>query len=348
MLLFISCTALLASLRGVYAGFDPGSASNIAVYWGQNSYGAESGSLGQQRLSHYCENTDISIIPISFLTAFNGPDGQPTVNIANADKYCSSYSHTQIFDCPQLAQDIETCQKDYSKTILLSIGGVTYTAGGFSSDSAAIAGANLVWATFGPQRDGSSAHRPFGSSAVDGFDLDFEKPIHNMAPFANQLRSLMDADTADTGRKWLLTAAPQCPYPDAVSDTMLDGVIAFDAIFIQFYNNPCGLPSFFEGATAENDFDFSTWDDWAKVVSKNPSIKILLGVPAAKKAARIGYEPSDKLAKIIEYCKQFKSFGGVMMWDATQAYANKDFLDDVASSLAERPSRIKGWRSWSA
>lgn len=345
MRLFISCTALLASLQGVYAGFDPGSASNIAVYWGQNSYGAEDGDLGQQRLSYYCENTKISIIPISFMTAFKGPDGQPAVNIANAGNYCTSYSRTQVFDCPQLAEDIATCQKDHSKTILLSIGGVTYSAGGFSSPEAAVEEANLVWAAFGPQQFDSSVRRPFGSSAFDGFDLDFEKPIHNMAPFANQLRSLMDADTADTGRKWLLTAAPQCPYPDVVSNTMLDGVVAFDAVFIQFYNNPCGLPSFSEGDTAENDFDFSTWDNWAKVVSANPSVKVFLGVPAAKKAARIGYEPSKDLAPIIEYCKQFKSFAGVMMWDVTQAYANTGFLDDVANSLAGPKSRIRRRRS---
>ena len=38
--------------------------------------------------------------------------------------------------------DIQTCQTTYGKTILLSIGGATYTEGGFSSSSAAAASAD--------------------------------------------------------------------------------------------------------------------------------------------------------------------------------------------------------------
>ena len=104
-----------------------------------------------------------------------------------------------------------TCQKTYGKQILVSVGGATYTEGGFSSSSAAVAGANSLWATFGPVQSGSSALRPFGTSVVDGFDFDFEAGVSNMVPFANQLRSLMNAETS---KKFLLTAAPQCPYPD--------------------------------------------------------------------------------------------------------------------------------------
>ena len=103
-----------------------------------------------------------------------------------------------------------TCQKTYGKTILLSIGGATYTEGGFSSSSAAVAGANLLWKTFGPVQSGSSGNRPFGTAVVDGFDFDFEAGVSNTVPFANQLRSLMNADTS---KKYYLSAAPQCPYP---------------------------------------------------------------------------------------------------------------------------------------
>ena len=65
-----------------------------------------------------------------------------------------------------------------------------------------------------------------------------------MVPFANQLRSLMNADTAASGKKWFLTAAPQCPYPDSADNAMLDGAVFFDAVWVQFYNNYCGLQSF--------------------------------------------------------------------------------------------------------
>lgn len=95
---------------------------------------------------------------------------------------------------------------------MLSLGGDSYTEGGFTSAQAAIDGANKIWATFGPVQSGSSALRPFGNSVVDGFDFDFEANVSNMATFANQLRSLMNSAG---GKKYYLSAAPQCPFPDA-------------------------------------------------------------------------------------------------------------------------------------
>ena len=224
------------------------------------------------------------------------------------------------------------------------MGGSTYTEGGFSTSDDAVAAANNIWAVFGPEQSGSSAPRPFGSSAVDGFDFDFEATVSNTAPFANQLRSLMDTDTASSGKQWLLTAAPQCPYPDAADNSMLDGSVSFDAIWVQFYNNYCGLQSYTAGTTTQNNFNFDTWDNWAKTVSLNPDVKVFLGVPASSTAAGSGYEAPASLAPIIEYCQTFSSFGGVMMWDASQAYANSGFLDAVKSDVTSSSSRIKRGR----
>jgi chitinase len=214
---------------------------------------------------------------------------------------------------------------------LLSVGGFTYTEGGFSSSAAAVTAANNVWASFGPFN--SNAPRPFGTAVVDGFDFDFETLVSNMPAFGNQLRSLMDQNAASTGKKWLLTAAPQCPYPDVADDPMLAGSVFFDAIWIQFYNNYCGLQSFTVGSGTQNNFNFNTWDNWAKTVSKNPNVKVFLGIPGSPTAAGGGYESGSTLASIISYCKTFSSFGGVMIWDMSQVYANSGFLDSVSSSL---------------
>jgi chitinase len=215
---------------------------------------------------------------------------------------------------------------------LVSIGGATYSEGGFATDSAAILGANLIWETFGPLQPSSSAPRPFGSSVVDGFDFDFETRVQNMATFANQLRRLMDADTE---KQWLLTAAPQCPYPDIANEEMLNGTISFDAIWIQFYNNYCGLQSFVMGSATQDRFNFETWDTWARTVSKKRDVRIMLGIPAYSTAAGSGYMPASELAPIVSYCKQFSSFGGVMTWDASQAYANTDrgFLNAIKADV---------------
>lgn len=154
-----------------------------------------------------------------------------------------------------------------------------------------------------------------------------------MPPFANRLRSLMDQDSASTGKKWLLTAAPQCPYPDAAGHPMLNGSVFFDAIWIQFYNNYCGLQSFVVGSETQTNFNFNTWDNWAKTVSKNPNVKVFVGVPGSPTAAGSGYQSGDTLKAIISYSKTFSSFGGVMIWDMSQIYANDGFLDNVRSSL---------------
>ena len=215
---------------------------------------------------------------------------------------------------------------------MLSVGGATYSEGGFTSTSAAVTAANGVWADFGPYSSTSSAPRPFGKAAVDGFDFDFESTVSNMPAFANQLRSLMDKDKASTGKDWLLTAAPQCVFPDAADDPMLSGGVHFDIVWIQFYNNYCGVQSFTAGASTQTNFNYATWDNWAKTVSANRDVKLMLGVPA-NTGAGAGYQTPAALAPIIAYCKTFSTFAGVMLWDMTQAYANTGFLDGLKSDL---------------
>lgn len=235
----------------------------------------------------------------------------------------------------QTSEDITTCQNE-GKTIILSIGGATYTEGGFTSESDAIDGANLLWSTFGPPSN-SDALRPFGNASIDGFDFDFEANVQNTLPFAQQLRKNMDS--SGNGQHYL-TAAPQCPYPDRADDDILSGDVSIDAVWVQFYNNFCGLNSFDPNADKQDIFNFNVWDNWAQNTSYNPNVRVMLGVPASPSAAGSGYEPPSKLTPIIQYAKTFESFGGVMMWDVSQAYANKGFLDAVNSALASSASRV--------
>jgi chitinase len=220
------------------------------------------------------------------------------------------------------------------KTILLSIGGATYTQGGFGSESAALAGAELMWNTFGPvpTSNTSVVKRPFGDAVVDGFDLDFESPVNNMVTFANKLREYFAQDS----KKYYLTAAPQCVFPDAANHEMLDGSVYFDAIWVQFYNNWCGVQNFQPDAQL-NPFNFDTWDNWAQTTSKNPDVRVFVGVPAAPSAAGSGYQPVSALRPIIDYVAGFPSFGGIMMWDASQAYSNPGFISGVAAALSNLP-----------
>ncbi|KAK8220995.1 glycoside hydrolase superfamily [Phyllosticta capitalensis] len=330
-----SLAAAFATVKYASAGFNPSSKSNVAVYWGQNSHGVGGDNPeAQQRLSYYCANSNIDVIPMAFMTKIGGADALPELNFANQGDPCSMFDGTNLKNCPEIAEDIATCQKTYGKTILLSIGGATYTEGGFASESAAVNAANKIWDIFGPYNSGSSALRPFNTSAVDGFDFDFESTVQNMVPFVRQLRSLVD--NASDGKKRYLTAAPQCPYPDAADQPFLDAV-GLDAVFVQFYNNYCGVQSYNPGASEQYNFNFDTWDKWASQTSPNKNVKVLLGIPASSTAAGSGYLQPTALAPVLSYVKNFSSMGGVMMWDASQALSNKingqDFLAAVASEL---------------
>lgn len=179
---------------------------------------------------------------------------------------------------------------------------------------------------FGPVQSGSSAPRPFGSAVVNGFDFDLESTVQNMEPFAAELRSLMDAAEGT----YYLSAAPQCPYPDLADESFIDGQVYFDWVQVQFYNNNCDVSNFND----PNAWDFSTWNTWATSVSLNPSAKVLLGIAANTGAANAGsYVSGTLLAEAIASSKSYPSFGGIMMWDMSQLYANTGFEAQVVSDL---------------
>lgn len=167
-----------------------------------------------------------------------------------------------------------------------------------------------------------------------------------MPAFGQQLRSLMNTDAASSSKQWLLTAAPQCPYPDAADGPMLAGTVFFDIVWVQFYNNYCGVNSFTVGSSTQNNFNFDTWDNWAKTVSLNPNVKVMLGIPG-NTGAGAGYETGSTLAAVISYSKSFSSFGGVMIWDMSQVYANPGFLNGVTSDLAAAASSYSTYVSQS-
>ena len=93
--------------------------------------------------------------------------------------------------------------------------------------------------------------------------------------------------------------------------------VGFDAVYVQFYNNFCSLPNF----NNPNAWDFSSWDTWAKTVSPNKNVKVYIGALASSTAGTSGYVDSTTLINIaLETRSKYSSFGGVMLWDASQAY----------------------------
>ncbi|KAJ8503581.1 hypothetical protein ONZ45_g10748 [Pleurotus djamor] len=320
---------LLASYLAISAfAFDNSRSDNVAVYYGQNSYGATHSDTAnwQKSLSFYCQDDSIDVFPLAFLHVFFGAGGLPSINMANT---CNTndngvFSGTELPNCQFLAADIQACQAR-GKIITLSLGGATGAAS-FSSDAQAQQFADTIWNLF---LGGSSSTRPFGNAVLDGIDLDIEGGgSTGFAAFVTRIRS----HASGASKPYYITAAPQCPFPDAYLGAVLNAV-AFDAVYVQFYNNFCGLQNF----NNVNAWNFAQWDTWAKTQSPNRNVKVYIGAPASSSAAGSGYVDVTTLGNIARQTRsQYSSFGGVMLWDASQAYANGRF--DAAIKNAIRTS----------
>ncbi|KAI1799200.1 glycoside hydrolase family 18 protein [Daldinia bambusicola] len=328
-------TACLLWGSKAFAGYNPGTSDNIAIYWGQNSAGAIDAGKSQKPLSEYCSRAEIDIIPVAFVSNLN-PIELDLTNMA---------------DDKNMAEEVKSCQSA-GKTILISIGGATFTSGPSSTEHARTL-ADQIWNMFGPPGNIGSEKRPFGDAVVDGFDLDIEAPLPNMAPFAARLREHIDqANGGGGGRKFYLSAAPQCPFPDQNNRVMLQGneAVAFDFVMVQFYNNrKCDIRVFDGTSTDSNSastqdtndpmksgFNMAQWDEWARS-SKNPNAKVFLGIPGGPTAVtpseKASYKAPNALKPIIAYSKQFASFGGVMVWDMSQVWSTPNFLDTISKDV---------------
>ncbi|KAK9241347.1 glycoside hydrolase superfamily [Lipomyces kononenkoae] len=311
---FLLLTQLFGQFgRPVYA-YSSSSSDNVAVYWGQASAGS------QQRLSYYCQSDSVDIVILSFMMTFYAADGLPEVNFANA---CSdTFSGTTLLQCEEIAQDIQTCQS-MGKKVLLSLGGAVGSYG-FSSDSEGSSFATTVWNMFG---GGTSNYRPFGTAVVDGFDLDIENGNSvGYAAFIKQIRSLYN------GGAYYISGAPQCPFPDANLGDALDNAW-FDFVFIQFYNNYCGVNN-----PSQFNYD-SDWQNWVSSTAINKDVKLFVGVPGSSSAAGSGYSTPNSLSSIVSGISDKSSLGGIMIWDASQAFTNTVdsslFIDGIKSMLGQ-------------
>lgn len=306
-MLWRSLSVLLLASRAL--AFSASGNDNVVVYWGQNSAG---GSDTQEQLSYYCQDDATDILVLSFLNIFYSTGDLPAVNFGNA---CEGtyFDGTNLLHCSQIGDDIKTCQS-LGKKVLLSLGGASGSYG-FTDDTEAESFADELWDLFG---GGSSDTRPFDDAIVDGFDLDIEGGTSTgYGAFANRMKTHYDSASKD----YYLSAAPQCPIPDAFLNSALT-TAPFDFIFVQFYNNYCGMQNWASGDSNAN-FNYDSWDTFVTSESYNSDAKVYLGVPASSSAAGSGYEPASTVVEAANYLQStYNTFGGVMMWDASQAWAN--------------------------
>ncbi|KAG0342731.1 Chitinase 1 [Podila horticola] len=279
----------LALVSHSVSAFNPLASTNVVNYWGQNSVSATGGN--EAALASYCQDDTIDVFAIAFVSQI--VNGQPILNLAN---HCgNTFNGSTLLNCPQVGADIKTCQSK-GKALIISIGGAT---GSYSLETAdaGSAFAEQIWDIF---LRGSSSTRPFGDAILDGVDLDLE------SAFIQTLRTKF----ASSSKPYFITSAPQCPYPDVATQASLNAAW-FDLVWIQFYNNYCGVQTYGTG-----NFNFDQWNNWATTISINKNVRVLLGVPGGSGAAGSGIVTSSQLTTILASIKSYSNFGGVMMWDA--------------------------------
>ena len=121
------------------------------------------------------------------------------------------------------------------------------------------------------------------------------------------------------GKGVLLSAAPQCPFPDEWDNGAINTGL-FDYVWVQFYNNPpCQYSS---GSTTDLS---DAWKQWLSI----PAKQIFLGLPASPEAAGSGFIPADDLkSQVLPLIKSSGKYGGIMLW--SKYY---DDQDDYSSSV---------------
>ncbi|KAK9202268.1 hypothetical protein WN944_017478 [Citrus x changshan-huyou] len=256
-------------------------AGGIAIYWGQNG--------NEGTLKETCGTGNYEYVILSFLATF-GNGQTPMINLAG---HCDPYSN----GCTGLSSDIKSCQAKGVK-VLLSLGGA---AGSYSLTSTQDAKqvATYLWNNF---LGGHSSSRPLGPAVLDGIDLDIEG---GTSQHWDELARFL-AGYSQKGKKVYVTAAPQCPFPDAwIGNALKTGV--FDYVWVQFYNNP---PCQYSSGNIGNLLN--AWKQWTSDI---PANKIFLGLPASPAAAGSGFIPTaDLISKVLPAIKGSAKYGGVMLW----------------------------------
>ncbi|XP_059302809.1 acidic endochitinase-like [Lycium ferocissimum] len=256
-------------------------AGGISIYWGQNA--------NEGTLSETCATGNYEIVNIAFLATF-GNGQQPTINLAG---HCDP----SLGECTKLSSDIKSCQSKGIKVILSIGGGAGFYYLSSADDAREVA--TYLWNNF---LGGQSSTRPLGDAVLDGIDFDIEGGTNRYWDVLAKSLSTYSS----MGKKVYLTAAPQCPYPDAwIGNALKTGL--FDYVWVQFYNNP---PCQYSSGDINNLE--SAWEQWTSDI---PAKKIFLGLPAAPAAAGSGYIPAgDLTSQVLPKIKSSDKYGGVMLW----------------------------------
>ncbi|KAF2318504.1 hypothetical protein GH714_008401 [Hevea brasiliensis] len=217
-------------------------------------------------LAETCATGNSDFVNMALLPTF-GNGQTPMINLAG---HCNPYSN----GCTCLSSDIKSCQAKGIKV------------------------ASYLWNNF---LGGHSSSRPLGPAILDGIDFDIEGGTNQYWDDLARFQAYSKKSI-----KVYLTAAPQCPFPDAwVGNALKTGLFYY--VWVQFYNNPPCQYSSGSITNLEN-----AWKQWT---SNSRANKIFLGLPVTPAIAGSGFIPAtDLTSKVLPAIKGSAKYGGVMLW----------------------------------
>ncbi|KAL6821945.1 hypothetical protein V8C40DRAFT_163624 [Trichoderma camerunense] len=287
----------------------------LVVYWG-----AEDDST---TLANVCADPSYDIVNLAFLSRFFAGGGYPELSLSTLGGPSAaqkSAGATNLQDGTSLVPAIKACQAA-GKLVILSMGGaVDFSAVTLTGDAQGQQIADTVWNLF----LGGTANptlRPFGSVKLDGVDLDNE--TGNPTGYLAMAQRFKSNFAKDTSKKYYLTAAPQCPFPDASEP--LNVCQLADYIWVQFYNNDnCNI--------AQSGFNTAV-KNWSKSIG---NATLFIGALASGSDGDQGFVSSSTLLSAYQGVSALNlpNIGGIMLWEAQLAVKNGNYQKTIKAGIS--------------
>ena len=147
-----------------------------------------------------------------------------------------------------------------------------------------------------------------------------------------RLRVLMLAQTAKTGKVYLITGSPQCTLDVSLGgkEKNMDAMIyygGFDILFIQFYNQgaiSCTARS--RASKTGGVFNYKQWLAYVRQAGgKSNAARLYVGLLGGPDGGTAGdYLNVAEVTNLLTTYGKDEQFGGVMLWDAQATANNKD------------------------
>ncbi|KAL1870817.1 hypothetical protein VTK73DRAFT_2409 [Phialemonium thermophilum] len=304
--------SLMATLSSALPAKRQTSDGKLVVYWG-----AEDDST---TLDDVCSDPSYDIVNLAFLDTFFAAGGYPQMSISglwSSTQAQKNAGATGLKDGSSIVPAIQKCQAA-GKPVLLSLGGYNADVT-LANDDQGRQIANTLWNLFlgGTQ---NRSLRPFGDLKLDGFDLDNES--HNPTGYLVMVQQMRANFQNDTSKRYLLTAAPQCPYPDA--SMPLNVCREMDYVWVQFYNNGnCNVaqPGFLNAVRK-----------WSSGIG---NAKLFIGALASGADGDQGYVDANTLENSLRSVQSLNlpNYGGAMLWEAQLAVQNGNYQKKIATAV---------------